>query len=58
MDSKISHKGEKVKSYSLEFKKQVVECAVNNSNREAARKFSVEERRIREWRENIENIKA
>lgn len=58
MDSKISHKGEKVKSYSLEFKKQVVECAVNNSNREAARKFSVDERRIREWRENIENIKA
>ena len=53
-----SHKGEKIKSYSLDLKKEVVEYAINYSNRQAGRRYNVDEKRVREWRAKMEDIKA
>ena len=58
MSSEQSHKGEKLRSFTLDFKKRVVEYAIENSNREAARCHEVDERRVREWRSKIEDITA
>ena len=52
----VSHKGEKRRKFTLQFKSSVVEYALSASNREAARKFDVDEKRVREWRANNEKL--
>ena len=52
----ISHKGQKRRAFTMEFKKTVVKFTMENSNRSAAKQFSLEPKRIREWRENFEKI--
>ena len=54
MDGKlqsISHKGEKVHSYSVEFKLEVIRYAASRSNHAAAKKYKVDWNSIRKWRE-------
>ena len=51
-----SHKGEKRHSYSMDFKKQVIKYAEENSNRSAASKFSIDVKRVREWRPNKDKV--
>ena len=46
----ISHKGQKRGAFT-EFQKAVAKFAIENSNRSAAQKFSVEPKRLGEWRE-------
>ena len=58
MLSEHSHKGEKLRLFTLDFKKRVVEFAIENSNREAARCHEVDERRVQEWRSKSEDITA
>ena len=53
-----SSKGKKKRSYSMEFKKQVVVYAEANSNRSAASHFDVEPKRVREWKKDFEKIKS
>ena len=53
----ISHKGKKIKKYSLSFKKEVIAYAEIRGNRPASKQFSVDER-IREWRANKSNIEG
>ena len=53
-----SSKGKKKRSFSMEFKKQVVIYAEANSNRSAASYFDVEPKRVREWKKDIDKIKA
>ena len=48
----MSHKGEKRRSYTMEFKREAIEYAEKNSNHKAAEKFNVAVKRIREWRQN------
>ena len=40
------------KNYTMEFKRNAISFAEKNSNNAAAKKFSVERKGIREWREN------
>ena len=55
--SKIaSSRGKKKRSYSMEFKKQVVIYAEANSYRSAASRFDVEPKRVREWKKDINKI--
>ena len=54
----ISHKGKKIKKYSLSFKKEVIAYAEIRGNRPTSKQFSVDERRIREWRANKSNIEG
>ena len=51
-------KGKKERSYSIEFKIQVVVYAVANSNRSAASHFDVEPKHVREWKKDFEKIKS
>ena len=51
-----SHKGERIKSYTLKFKLEAVIYAELHSNRSAGRKFNVYVRRIREWRKKKKQI--
>ena len=53
----ISHKGKTLK-YNLSFKKEVIAYAEINGNPPASRRFSVDERRIREWRATKSNIEG
>ena len=46
-----SHKGMKVKSYTMELKLQAIKKAEETSNRNAAQFFKVDPKRIREWRQ-------
>ena len=48
----MSHKEEKRRNYTMEFKRQDIEYAEKNSNHKAAEKFQVAIKRIREWRQN------
>ena len=41
----------KKRSYDAAFKLKAVSCAEQSTNRGAARKFGVDERQIREWRQ-------
>ena len=41
---------EKKKSYDLKFKQSGIKCAEENSNREAGRKFSIDESVVRRWK--------
>ena len=45
-----SHKGEKLKSFTLEFKLAAINYAERHSNRAATRKYNVDEKRISEWK--------
>ena len=40
------------RSFTMAFKKEAIEFAELNSNRSVARKFNVDVKRIREWRQN------
>ena len=53
-----SSKGKKKHSYIMEFKQQVVVYAEANSNSSAASLFGVEPKRVRDWKKDIEKIKA
>ena len=53
-----SSKGRETRSYSMEFKKQVVVYAEKNNNRPAASLFDVEPKRVREWKKDFEKIKS
>ena len=46
----ISHKGEKVKSYTITFKLQVIEYAEINSISAAAQKYNIDRHSIRDWK--------
>ena len=47
---------EKRKSYDLKFKQSVIKYAEENSNREAGRKFSIDESMVRRWRKKSSKI--
>lgn len=47
-----SHKGKKVHSYTIQFKSDAIRYAENKGNHAAERKFNVDRKRIREWRDN------
>ena len=44
---------EKTKSCDLKFRQSVIKYAEENSNREAGRKFSIDESMIRRWRKKF-----
>lgn len=52
-----SHKGEKVHAYDLGYKIKVIEFAKNHGNHAASRNFSVDRKRVREWRQKEDNIR-
>ena len=45
-----SHKREKLRSYTTDFKLEVVRFAELNGNRAAERKYKVDRKSVREWR--------
>ena len=47
---------EKRKSYDLKFKQSVIKYAQENSNREAGRKFSIDQSMVRQWRKKSSEI--
>ena len=51
-----SHKGSKIKSYTMSFKQTVAKFAKENSINSASVKFKVDRKRIREWINNLEKI--
>ena len=51
-----SHKDEKNRSYPLQFKLDAFPFAQIHGNRTAERKFNVDRKRLREWREKTESI--
>lgn len=53
---KTSHKGRKLKKYSLEMKIEAVSYAEFHGNRPASKEFHVDEKRIREWRSKKSEI--
>ena len=56
-DAATSDKGEKKRSFTMSFKYEEIEYAERESNRAAAKKYKVEVKRIREWRQNKRSIK-
>ena len=56
--SDTSHKGQKLKSYSISFKVKVIEFAKANNNHKAAATFGVDRKRVIEWRKNEEKLKS
>ena len=58
-DASQSQASKKVNSYSTEFKLEAVRFAVEcNSNYQAAKKFNVDRKRIREWRANQSKLES
>lgn len=53
-----SHKGKKIKSYTVGFKLKVVQYAKDTNNHKAARTFDVDRKRVIEWRKKEEDLKA
>lgn len=53
-----SHIGEKVRSYTVKFKIEAVEYAEKNSISAAAKKYNVDRKTIREWKEKKADIVA
>ena len=51
-----SHKGEKVRSYSIDFKLEVIRYAETNSNHAAAKKYKIDRNSIRHWRKKRDKI--
>ena len=56
MPTETSHRGEKSKGYTMQFKQNVVRYANENSNRSAVTWFKVDVKRVREWKKQIEKI--
>ena len=52
-----SQKGKRKRSYTMEFKRQVVVYANENSNRSAAYHYGLEPNRVKEWKKDIDKIK-
>ena len=52
LDNSMSHKGEKRRNYTMEFKRAAIEYAEKNSNYKAAENFRVSVKPIREQRQN------
>ena len=55
-DAATSHKREKKRSFSMSLKYEAIEYAETQSNRAAAKKYKVDVKRIREWRQKKESI--
>ena len=51
-----SHKSEKMKSCTLKFKLNAISCAEIHGNHAAVKKYKVDRKRIREWRQKKANI--
>ena len=51
----ISYNGQKRNMSTMEFKKTVVKFAIKNSSRCTTQKISVEPKRVKQGRENLEN---
>ena len=51
-----SHKGSKIKSYTMSFEQTVTKFAKENSISSASMKFKVDRKRIRQWINNLEKI--
>ena len=51
-----SHKGEKIRSYPLQFKLDAIPFAQIQRNRVAEKKFKFDWKRVREWWEQKESI--
>lgn len=51
-----SHKGEKVRSYSIDFKLEVIRYAEMNSNHAASKKYKIDRNSIRDWRKKRDKI--
>ena len=45
----MSHKGEQRNKHTMEFKRNVIKNAKENSYNGAARKFKIDRKRVREW---------
>ena len=52
LDNSVSHKGEKRRNYTMEFKREIIKCAEKNSKHKTAEKIYFAVKRIREWRQN------
>lgn len=52
----VSHKGEKVRSFSAALKLEVIRYAEVNSNHAASRKYKIDRNSIRDWRRKREKI--
>lgn len=50
----VSHKGEKVRSYSAALKLEVIRYAEVNSNHAASRRYKIDRNGIRDWRRKRE----
>ena len=53
-----SHKGQKNRSYTMEFKSNAVDHAKTHSIRETAIKFNVDRQSVREWKRQQESIRS
>ena len=51
-----SHKGEKMRSYSFDFKLEVIRYAETNSNHAASKKYTIDRNSIRDWRKKRDKI--
>ena len=51
-----SHKGSKIKSYTISFKQTVAKFAKQDSINSTSMKFRVDRKRIKEWINNLEKI--
>ena len=52
----VSHKGNKLRSFTLEFQLDAISYAKTYSDRAAAKKFNIDERRIRELKQKHEDL--
>ena len=57
-DVSSSHKGKKVRSFTVSFKLRAIVHAEVHGNRSVARKYDVDERRVRGWRAEKESISS
>ena len=52
----VSHKGEKVRSYSAELKLEVIQYTEVNSNHAASQRYRIDRNSIRDWRRKRKKI--
>ena len=52
----MSHKGKKVSGYTLKYKLEAIAYAENNNISSASKKFNVDRKRIREWKDKKEDL--
>ena len=52
----MSHKGEQRRKFSMEFKKNVIKYAKENSLNRASKKVNIDHKRVREWVGNEEKV--